>query len=451
MRQPAAPRAEPPIAWPVPRWVTMPVLALSIPDSPFGWGHHPLPATGAAAEPATFGFAEPEPEAAEPVATPAPEAAAPVAADSPPAMEKPLPAPAAAAEPATVVPIAAPAAAPVVEEPLAAPAQVPAPEPEPAIAGLAEPGAEIAATAPEDAAAASETLAVALRRGIAEGAAGIADDIPPAAEPAEAAAADAARPLPRPAGATQPSAQQLRAPRPLGAPQAARHPEMPPEMQPEAAPHLPGAAAEAGLPAATVPAVMVEPQPEPAAGDTSGETAVAPRPDERAGPPAAEPAEIRPAVRNRRLYRRVKVDAGFEIDGAAAELLDISMGGFAAAKAPTLAPEMTVPVNLRLSIDGVDISTAMRARMIYCAEPRSGGRFIELTASQTALLRYIVTWRGQSVGALGTTTLLDAITRWPEQGLAQAPALPPVERERKGSWWSRALGWLRGRSSPGEG
>jgi hypothetical protein len=32
-------------------------------------------------------------------------------------------------------------------------------------------------------------------------------------------------------------------------------------------------------------------------------------------------------MRNRRLYRRVEIDAGFEIDGAPAELIDLSMGG----------------------------------------------------------------------------------------------------------------------------
>jgi hypothetical protein len=124
------------------------------------------------------------------------------------------------------------------------------------------------------------------------------------------------------------------------------------------------------------------------------------------------------------------------------------MGGFAAAKAPTLAPGMNVPVKLQLSIDGVDISSAMRASMVYCAEPRSGGRFIDLTASQTALLRYIVTWRGQAVGALGTANLLEAITRWPEQAAPSAPALPPLPSERRQSWWSRALGWLRGQAAP---
>jgi len=81
-------------------------------------------------------------------------------------------------------------------------------------------------------------------------------------------------------------------------------------------------------------------------------------------------------MRNRRLYRRVGIEAGFEIDGAAAKLLDLSMGGFAVANAPVLAPNAVVPVTIRLAIDGVDISARIRARMIYADTPRSGGRFI---------------------------------------------------------------------------
>jgi hypothetical protein len=108
-------------------------------------------------------------------------------------------------------------------------------------------------------------------------------------------------------------------------------------------------------------------------------------------------------------------------------------------------------VTLRLAIDGVDVSARMRARMVYCDDlhanaVRSGGRFVDLTASQTALLRYLVTWRGQSTGAIGTTTLLDAITRWPEQGLSAAPALPPPEPERRPGLFTRLLGWLRPRA-----
>jgi hypothetical protein len=263
----------------------------------------------------------------------------------------------------------------------------------------------------------AESLAQALRRGVADSTVSGAPD------------GLAARPLPRAAGEARPGARRLRAERPRGAPQAAI---------PDRAPSVPSgeAVGASGLPAVNPPSVMIEPQVAAAA---AAETAVAERPPDREGD--------RPAVRNRRLYRRVAIDAGFEIDGAATHLLDLSMGGFAAAEGPQLAPGMTVPVRLQLSIDGVDISTRMRASIVYYSEPRSGGRFIDLTASQTALLRYIVTWRGQTVGALGTTTLLDAITRWPEQAAPSAPALPPVPPERRQSWWSRALGWLRGRGA----
>ena len=116
----------------------------------------------------------------------------------------------------------------------------------------------------------------------------------------------------------------------------------------------------------------------------------------------------RPTMRNRRLYRRVRVDAEFEIDGVPAKLVDLSMGGFGATNAPMLAANAVVPVTVRLAIDRLEISTRMRARMIYVETPRNGGRFIDLTASQTAFLRYVVTWRGQSLGALGTATLLEA-------------------------------------------
>jgi hypothetical protein len=267
-----------------------------------------------------------------------------------------------------------------------------------------------------------------LRRGVA------AD--PPA--PGLDAVAEAARPLPRSAGEVRPWAAQLRAQRPLGAPQAALRSEVAPGPVAEAA-------TAAGLPVADAVPALIEPEADPAA---SAETAVAARPDDRQGDLTAD----RTTMRNRRLYRRVSIEADFEIDGAPATLLDISMGGFAAAKAPTLTAGASVPAMLRLTVDGVDISTRMRARVVYCDDPhsnalRTGGRFIDLTASQTALLRYIVTWRGQSVGAIGTTTLLDAITRWPEQGLPAAPALPPAEPQGRPSWWARALSWFRPRGS----
>jgi hypothetical protein len=421
----------PPPGWRVPHWLTTPVSSVAIPDSPFGWGHHPAatassspPAAALESEPATVGFAEPEDTPAEEKApgaatetastqTPAEPSIAASAADVAAAPDA-EPTAAASADAASAsgsdildTPIQAATAAPI-EEPSA-----PAPDPE----VKPSPAAVDALTEP----------APAVVVGDEKRAAGFP------AEPSPSEAADegpvsgaAGSPPPGNAGELRPWARQMRAPRPLGAPQAAARAEA-----------ASGTATEGvGLPAADLPA-LIEPEIDPLA---STETAVMPRPEDR-------PAE-RSTMRNRRLYRRVSIDAGFEIDGASAQLLDISMGGFAAAKAPPLAPERVVATVLRLSVDGVDISTRIRARMIYCDELRSGGRFIDLTASQTALLRYLVTWRGQSVGALGTTTLLDAITRWPEQGLPSAPALPPVERERRPPLWTRFLGWWRGRRDP---
>jgi hypothetical protein len=97
-----------------------------------------------------------------------------------------------------------------------------------------------------------------------------------------------------------------------------------------------------------------------------------------------------------------------------------------------------VPVSLRLNIDGIEVGTQLHARIIYANQARLGGRFIDLTASQTAFLRYIVTWRGESVGTVGTTTLLDAITGGPERGFSPGGAdRADAPRER---WWSGLIG-----------
>lgn len=154
------------------------------------------------------------------------------------------------------------------------------------------------------------------------------------------------------------------------------------------------------------------------------------------------PAERRPtapAGQNRRLYRRVALQAEIEIDRASCRLVDLSMGGFAAAGVPPLSTEGIVPVTLRMTIDGIEIGTKMAARIVYSRNARIGGRFVELTPSQTAFLRYVVTWRGESVGAVGTTTLLDAITRRPER------ALIGDARPRRQGLISRWIGRLLGR------
>jgi hypothetical protein len=143
---------------------------------------------------------------------------------------------------------------------------------------------------------------------------------------------------------------------------------------------------------------------------------------------------------NRRLHRRASLAAEIEIDGKSSRLVDLSIGGFAAADTPPLVSESVLPVTLRMTIDGIEISTRLSARIVYVQLSRVGGRFIDLTASQTAFLRYIVTWRGQSVGAIGTTTLLDAITR-PDRG--RSFDATDSERPQRQRWWSRWFGRLR--------
>jgi hypothetical protein len=142
--------------------------------------------------------------------------------------------------------------------------------------------------------------------------------------------------------------------------------------------------------------------------------------------------------RNRRLYRRVQLPAEIEINGTRCSLIDVSIGGFAVTGMTSTAANTIVPVTLRLTIDGIEVGTQVNARIVYANPTRSSGRFIDLTASQTAFLRYIVTWRGESVGTVGTTTLLDAITGGPDHGLPPGSAerfAPPRER-----WWSGLIG-----------
>ncbi|MGH7095757.1 MAG: hypothetical protein ACREFB_19780 [Stellaceae bacterium] len=155
--------------------------------------------------------------------------------------------------------------------------------------------------------------------------------------------------------------------------------------------------------------------------------------------PAPVP-ETRPLTQNRRLYRRVMLAAELTVNGAPCRLVDLSIGGFAAAGAPALTANAMVPVTLRMNIDGIDIGTQFSARIIYASEARAAGRFIDLTAAQTAFLRYIVTWRGEAIGAIGTTNLLNAITRWPQRALQPHPSTPPAAAPERPGWWSRWFG-----------
>ena len=118
----------------------------------------------------------------------------------------------------------------------------------------------------------------------------------------------------------------------------------------------------------------------------------------------------------------------------------MSIGGFCAATGVrNVATDAVVRAALRLTIDGIEVGTQLTARMVYVNPARASGRFIDTTASQTAFLRYIVTWRGESVGTVGTTTLLDAITGGPDHG---APDRFNAPKER---WWS---GMIRRKVKP---
>ncbi|HTQ32692.1 MAG TPA: PilZ domain-containing protein [Stellaceae bacterium] len=160
-----------------------------------------------------------------------------------------------------------------------------------------------------------------------------------------------------------------------------------------------------------------------------------------AAPPrhAVEQANRPALARNRRLYRRAKLPAEIEIDGVPCTLIDVSIGGFAATGVPPLQPNTQLPVTIRLTIDGIEVGTLLQARIIYVTQGRSSGRFVELSPSQMAFLRYIVTWRGESVGAVGTTTLLDAISSGPERGYGPGTGMPS-DPEAKSRWWAGLIG-----------
>jgi hypothetical protein len=149
-------------------------------------------------------------------------------------------------------------------------------------------------------------------------------------------------------------------------------------------------------------------------------------------------AERQSLVRNRRLYRRAKLPAEIEIDGVPCTLIDVSIGGFAATGVPQVEPNALVPVTVRLTIDSIEVGTQLSARIIYVVQGRSSGRFVDLSPSQMAFLRYIVTWRGESVGAVGTTTLLDAISGGAERGFTSDPG--ESSDAPKSRWWAGLIG-----------
>ena len=441
---------------PVPAWLTMPILDVAIPHSPFAWGGAvaagapPAMSLPAAATPEMVGFGDAAPALAPP----------PRAAPRPffPALVVEPEAPEEAAAPADE-PAGAPSEAALDVPEIVFPVEIdlamllaePAPPPASEMAS-ADPPAEVAAvpaerlplapaTMPPDAAAPPpRSLAEQLRRRLGE--AGAGGTLPPGMF-----GQVPRRPLPLPLSRpeTRPSAGQRRSERPIdpspspagavpvaaGEPAAVGRPsnaEMPPAGTPLPGPRPP----LPRVPAIPASQPRLPPLPETAA--------------PRAAPPASRAASppLPAGQRNRRLYRRVALTAELEIDGVPCGLLDLSMGGFATIAAPRLPAEAVVPVTVRMNIDGIDIGTRMNARVIYASENRAGGHFVDLTPSQTAFLRYVVTWRGQSVGAVGTTTLLDAITRWPDRSLTgEVESERPVKQGFLARWVGRLLPWRR--------
>ena|GEM_PF-3518854 len=473
----------------IPAWLAAPVLAIAIPHSPFAWGSAaqvaPAPPPATEIVPQILGFIE---EPAPPVTAPPEPQPKPVAAAAEPSAPEPLgPKPTdwaaedaraiaaiLAAAPEAIAPVeidaeigdiaevgnapssrpngrdAAPAVPPVAARPSPGPRR-PGPldratirRPRPARAGPPRRPAPPAAE-PLTASAPLANLAQRLGRGSA------------AARPAipSVPTAPADRPLSYRPAASGPATRPPARARPTAASGAE------PTARPLAARPL-AARPLAARPAAARPAAAVSPAPPPTpvarapardrpAGAPASARGVALAPA-AAAPPVAVP-ETRSLSQNRRLYRRVMLAAELEINGTPCRLVDLSIGGFAAGGAPPLPLNTIVPVTLRMTIDGIDIGTQLAARVVYANEARAAGRFVELTAAQTAFLRYVVTWRGESVGAIGTTTLLDAITRWPER------ALPPhagtaAATVPKLSWWSRWFGRIpllgRRRAAPAQ-
>jgi hypothetical protein len=416
----AAPSAPTPPA-PVPRWLAAPVLRLAIPDTPLAVG------TGAPPQPAPPPPPKPQPQ-------PQPEAAAGAVIDVPPLVEpiadrKPEPAPDLAArimgEIAAIV-ARAPQAIPPAAVDLSAlkapdrPADAPAPAVAPATppetpaatqpaATLATPPAEPQST-PVPSARTEPARRVSVRRTrprVARPQRRISAPPPPK----RAVAAESP-------GRPERAGNTARPARPRLAAAAA---------QPVFAPSLPSS-----LPAAPSPAARAPARERPALAPAA--TSVA-----RTLRTAAVP-ETRPLTQNRRLYRRVKLTAELEIAGKPCRLVDLSIGGFAAAGTDKLDQGALVPVTLRMTIDGINIGTQFSARMVYGNGARAAGRFVDLTGAQTAFLRYIVTWRGEAIGAVGTTTLLDAITRWPERAFQPHPSTIKQPAPERPGFWSRLIG-----------
>jgi hypothetical protein len=435
---PAPHRAPPPsinvAAWPVPSWLTKPLLSVPIPHSGFGFGCGPQPVAvrsrAVEAEAEFLGFGDeltaqlPEPLTSTPptsairqIETVAPEPmvapAAPVVetAEQQAVTEPTVPTWPAASEPVTakLEPAGTPAIALTPSAPLEQPTPPETVEPEPAAASTEAAGpvlpAEVAVQAAPSPAPGKEADIAAAAMAIDEPSEKAAAPEPAVRDPVSVAASPTAAPTAE--------APPRRAPRPLGAPQALPRPVPEPD------------AAEPSTAVTEVP-TLVEPSTELAR--TAGEA------------PAV--SDERALSRNRRLYRRVGLEADLEIDGIRAQLVDLSMDGFAGTAKWQYQSQAEVPVAIRMQIDGVHIGTELRSRIIYASELRTGGRFLNPTPSQTALLRYLVTWRGKPAGAIGTANLLDAIAGLPERSAVQQGAAVLELPGRSPPWWQRLFGRL---------
>lgn len=454
LRQPAPPQAKPPPPSREPE--TTPAAPEAAAEAELEIAPAPVkvPATqtaGAAPEPEVAG-ARPEAEAAsappepEPVAlTPEPEPE-PEMLPTPSAMAAP---PMESAVPEPEIPRAQAEAAPELASVPAEPA--PHPESTPASPERAPPGpAEIAVPEPVMTAFEPETATPEAEAMLAAPETAVLEPVLPAAEPEPAASPLAAAPAPEPVAA------QAVPPRQPAPSEAARF------VRPPHALGVAPAVASIGNRSATerlhdAPKAAADPAEEARVAEQEEARAVARQaaatrlPERDSGGlqarrgAAIEPPSSLAQARGRRLYRRVVLEAEIEIDGLPCRLIDLSVGGFAVADAPPdLASESVAPVRLRMVLDGIEIGTTARAHIVYAGEARAAGRFIELTGTQTAVLRYLVTWHEETLGRAGATTLLDQITRRTER--ASPPQLPHYaarpRRRPRSSWWSR---WLNGR------
>ena len=433
----------------MPAWLTAPVLHLDLPDSPLVRGSAAPVETAAPAEVGAAAELIEVPPLVEPV----------LSADVEPApspVSQPDPGVDIAAEIAAILARAPRPIRPVEIDADTASAAAP---PAPAETAASPETAEAAPTAPAPMPTTPDILADPAPASPVPPVLAVEPVLTPASEPTSNGAA-----TPEPSAMASPSpapAKPSRAPGPRRVairrtrPRVARQPHKPASSAPanlartnlsERLEHVGGARAHRPE-AATQPAPAAQPRPaelpaarapardRPVMAPAAANIARTPR---GAVAPAAVP-ETRPLTQNRRLYRRVMLGAEFEVDGAACRLIDLSIGGFAAAgraEACHRRGGAGDPANVdrrdryRHPLFGPHRLRQRRPRRRPLCRPDRG---------QTAFLRYIVTWRGEAIGAVGTTTLLDAITRWPSAPSSRTRARCPRPPAEEG-WVSRLLG-----------